>query len=43
VSEKKVLDVTIDKGAPHGERYIFHGEADEAPGMESGDVEVVVA
>lgn len=36
--EKKVLDVQIDKGAPNGEKYIFHGEADEYPSIEPGDV-----
>lgn len=38
VKEKKILDVQIDKGAPNGERYTFHGEADEYPGIEPGDV-----
>merc|ERR1712230_106562 len=32
----------VDKGAPHGEKYIFHGEADEHPDRESGDVILVV-
>jgi DnaJ-class molecular chaperone len=36
--EKKVLEVQIDKGAPNGEQYVLHGEADEYPGMEPGDV-----
>jgi DnaJ-class molecular chaperone len=40
--EKKVVEVSIDKGAPHGEKYTFHGEADEAPGIEAGDLVVVV-
>lgn len=40
--ETKVLEVTIDKGAPHGEKYVFHGEGDEFPGAETGDVIVVV-
>lgn len=38
VKEKKIIDVQIDKGAPNGERYVFHGEADEFPGTEPGDV-----
>ncbi len=36
--EKKVLEVQIDKGAPNGEKYVLHGEADEYPGIEPGDV-----
>lgn len=40
--EKKVLEVQVDKGAPNGERYIFHGEADEFPGVEPGDVVIQV-
>jgi len=34
--------VTIDKGSPNGEKYVFHGEADEYPGVEAGDVIIVV-
>ena len=40
--EKKILEVQIDKGAPNGEKYIFHGEADEFPGIEPGDVVIQV-
>lgn len=40
--DTKVIEVTIDKGAPHGEKYTFHGEGDEFPGAETGDVVVVV-
>lgn len=36
--EKKILEVQIDKGAPNGEKYVFHGEADEYPDIEPGDV-----
>jgi DnaJ family protein A protein 2 len=32
----------IDKGSPHGEKYIFHGESDEHPDKEPGDVVIVV-
>jgi hypothetical protein len=24
-----LLEVQVDKGAPEGEKYVFHGEADE--------------
>ena len=39
--ETKILEVTIDKGSPHGEKYVFHGEGDEFPGAETGDVVVL--
>ncbi len=42
VKEKKVLEVSIDKGAPNGDKYVLHGEADEYPGIEAGDVIIVV-
>jgi|LauGreDrversion4_2_1035121.scaffolds.fasta_scaffold203292_1 DnaJ family protein A protein 2 len=38
VKDKKILEVQIDKGAPNGEKYVFHGEADEYPDIEPGDV-----
>jgi DnaJ family protein A protein 2 len=40
--EKKKLRVEIDKGAPNGEKYTLHGEADEVPGAEPGDVIVQI-
>lgn len=42
VKEKKILDATIDKGSPNNAQYTFHGEADEYPGTEPGDVVIVV-
>lgn len=42
VKEKKVLECCIDKGSPHGEKYVFHGESDEHPEREAGDVVIVV-
>lgn len=41
--QKKVLEVTIDKGSPDGDKYFFHGEADEHPVREAGDVVFIVA
>jgi DnaJ family protein A protein 2 len=40
--DTKIIEVQIDKGSPHGEKYVFHGEGDEFPGAETGDVVVVV-
>lgn len=40
--EKKILEAQIDKGAPNNQQYTFHGEADEFPGCEAGDVIIVV-
>merc|ERR1712076_88013 len=42
VKEKKVIEVDIDKGAPNGYKYTLHGEADEYPGAEAGDVVIIV-
>lgn len=42
VEEKKILDVYIDKGMESGQKLTFSGEADEAPGVEAGDVVVVL-
>ena len=40
--EQKKLKVEIDKGAPNGEQYTIHGEGDEVPDIEPGDVIVVI-
>lgn len=37
-----MLTCEIDKGAPHGEKYVFHGESDAHPDKEPGDVVLVV-
>ena len=41
MKEKKVIEVDIDKGAPDNYKYTLHGEADEYPGMEAGDVVIM--
>jgi DnaJ homolog subfamily A member 2 len=38
VSEKKMLEVHIDKGMKGGQTITFHGESDQAPGASPGDV-----
>lgn len=40
--EKKSIMVEVDKGAPNGERYTKHGEGDEIPEAEAGDVIVIL-
>lgn len=42
MKETKTLKVEIDKGAPNGEQYVKHGEGNEVPGVEPGDVIVVI-
>jgi len=36
--EQKVLKVEIDKGARDGQKIVFRGESDEAPGAQAGDL-----
>jgi len=40
--QKKILEVMIEKGMKHGQKIVFAGEADEAPGMEAGDIIFVI-
>jgi len=40
--EKKKMKVEVDKGAPNGEKYTIHGEGDEIPDAEPGDVIVQI-
>lgn len=42
LKDVKVFDIEVPKGAPHGEKIVLFGEGDEIPGVESGDVIVVV-
>lgn len=42
VSEKKILEVHIDKGMKGGQTITFRGESDQAPGAQSGDVVIVI-
>jgi len=42
VNERKVLEVHIDRGMKEGQTITFNGEADQAPGVEPGDVVIVV-
>ena len=42
VSEKKTLEVHIDKGMKGGQTITFRGESDQAPGVTPGDVVIVI-
>jgi len=42
VSEKKMLEVHIDKGMKGGQTISFSGESDQAPGVIPGDVVIVI-
>ncbi|ORY05654.1 DnaJ-domain-containing protein [Basidiobolus meristosporus CBS 931.73] len=42
VSERKVLEVHIDKGMRDGQKVTFHGEADQAPDVVPGDIVIVI-
>ncbi|KAF9264925.1 hypothetical protein L218DRAFT_958090 [Marasmius fiardii PR-910] len=42
VSDKKVLEVHVDKGMKGGQTITFRGEADQSPGQETGDVIIVI-
>ncbi|CAH8449809.1 unnamed protein product [Dicrocoelium dendriticum] len=42
VREKKIIEVPIDKGMADGETIKFSGEGDAEPGLEPGDVVVVI-
>ena len=41
-SDKKVLEVNIDKGMKNNQKITFPGEADQKPGIQPGDVVFVV-
>jgi len=40
--ERKVLEVSIDKGMKHNSKIVFRGLGDEKPNMEPGDIVFVV-
>ena len=42
ISEKKMLEVHIDKGMKGGQTITFRGESDQAPGVTPGDVVIVI-
>ncbi|CAG8546978.1 30005_t:CDS:2 [Racocetra persica] len=42
VEEKKKLDIYIEKGMQNNQRIVMQGEADQEPGVETGDVILVL-
>ncbi|XP_072284700.1 dnaJ homolog subfamily A member 1-like [Pyxicephalus adspersus] len=42
VREKKILAVHIDKGMKNRQKVIFHSEGDQAPGMQPGDIVIIL-
>lgn len=42
VKERKILEVHVDKGMSSGQRVMFRGEGDQEPGLEPGDIVVVL-
>ncbi|KAG1938121.1 dnaJ homolog subfamily A member 4 [Pimephales promelas] len=40
--KKKILEVHIDKGMKDGQKITFHGEGDQEPGLEPGDVIIIL-
>lgn len=42
VRQKKILEVHIDKGMKDGQKIVIHGEGDQEPGLEPGDIVIVL-
>ena len=40
--KRKILEVTIDKGMDDGQKITFAGEGDQEPGLEPGDIVIVL-
>lgn len=42
VHERKILEVHIDKGMEDGQKIHFYGEGDQSPGLEPGDIIIIL-
>lgn len=42
VQERKILEVHIDKGMEDGQKIHFYGEGDQSPGLEPGDIIIIL-
>ncbi|XP_011302182.1 dnaJ homolog subfamily A member 1 [Fopius arisanus] len=40
--ERKILEVHVDKGMIDGQRIVFSGEGDQGPGLEPGDIVIIL-
>ena len=40
--ERKILEVSVDKGMEDGQKITFSSEGDQEPGMEPGDIIIVL-
>ena len=40
--ERKILEVSVDKGMEDGQKITFSGEGDQEPGLEPGDIIIVL-
>ncbi|CAI6348890.1 unnamed protein product [Macrosiphum euphorbiae] len=40
--ERKILEVNVDKGMVDGQKITFNGEGDQEPGLEPGDIIIVL-
>ena len=40
--ERKILEVSVDKGMEDGQKITFNGEGDQEPGLEPGDIIIVL-
>lgn len=42
IRERKILEVNVDKGMVDGQKITFNGEGDQEPGLEPGDIIIVL-
>ena len=40
--ERKILEVSVDKGMSDGQKITFGGEGDQEPGLEPGDIIIIL-